>query len=159
MIIRLDSLLLKCLSEYHWYKRCWMLSAQFKQISGCWQPWRVWFESLCRAVCHQEELCWRTFGLTWDTQPCHSSGICPLRVGEGCERHRSTPPSDTPQLCSTVWGHLAVLALVSSVVISWASWWSSWEAAGKDTAPLHNNNHWWAWQTKEPQAGPDLTMV
>ena len=64
--------------------------------------WQVLSGSLCRVVCHREELCWRTSELTSDTQLCHSSEISQCSEEAGYERHRSTPPSQTLDLWTSV---------------------------------------------------------
>ena len=125
---------------------------------GYWQLWQVLSGSLCRVVCHREELCRKTSELTWDTQLCHSSGICPLMVEAGYERHRSTPPSDKHLLYSTVLDQWAVSTLESSILFSWVFWWSGWEVA-EDTVLLHNNIHLLAWRTRELLTDQDLIMV
>ena len=51
--------------------------------------WQVLSGSLCRVVCHREELCWRTSELTSDTQLYHSSEICQCLEEEDDERSTS----------------------------------------------------------------------
>ena len=78
------------------------MKVTFDITFSCKLHWQVLSGSLCRVVCHREELCWRTSGLTSDTQLYHSWGICQCSEEAGYERRRSTPPSQTLDLWTIV---------------------------------------------------------
>ena len=142
------------------FSSCMNPLSDIKHSWGCWQPWQVWFGSLCREACPPGGLWRRTWPRSWGIRPCRSWGTSLWRGRGGCGRSRSTPPTDTPLLCSTAWGHSVVSVLCWP--FSEVFWWSSSEAASEDTAHLHNNcSLWWKslWRTREPRGGRGLTRV